>query len=127
MDIQTAIWQSPLTQTVAINATSPGTTTIFTPDAGKRFACHYLFLQFGGATTGTVEFESNTTPISGVFNYDGTPSSNDVGSVQLCCAGMPILVGINNGDNFNMVLVNVGGAMEVDGFALMTQIGGVDA
>jgi hypothetical protein len=121
MDIGTSIWLSPTARTVAINLTgilvaSP----LFTPDPGKRFAVHYLALSVT-ATTGTISFQSGGTNITGALNYDGTPSTGGQVSFALHASGMPIMLGINNGDVWQ---VSLSATTSIDGWAIVSQVDG---
>jgi hypothetical protein len=118
MDIATSIWRSPTAQTIAINIAGPATTAVFTPHAGKRFAVHYIFLQ-SDVVAGTVAFQSGSTAISGVIDLLGTTPER----LEMCCDGMPILLGRANGDAFN--IVTTGATFELDGLAVITQLDGI--
>lgn len=121
MDIATSIWRSPTAQTVAIDTAGTGTKTIFTPDAGKRFAVHYLFIQVDVVNPSTIKFQSGSTDISGTIDLDGAAAPGD--NIEFCCAGMPILIGRANGDAFQIVAGGAG--VELDGLAVVTQLDGI--
>jgi hypothetical protein len=129
-DIATAIWQSPDAQTVPIDFTGAGgggtTSPIFTPDSGKRFACHYLRMHFQNGVIAAITFLSGSTALSGAITFDGTQSigpPQESAFIEVCCGGMPIFLGRANGDIFNINCA--GAAQDVRGFAVMTQIAGV--
>jgi hypothetical protein len=132
-DIATAIWQSPDAQTVEISFQSTGgagtTAAIFQPDAGKRFAVHYIRIHFQNLQQADIQFRSGSgTNLSGVFTFDGTnstgpPAKSDFLEVHAC--GMPIFIGRANGDAFSINATNNSGATDLRGWAVVTEIAGV--
>jgi hypothetical protein len=105
---------------VAINLGVAANAIIFSPDAGKRFAVHYLIVQGDGAV-GTVVFESATTAITGIFDLDGTATPQE--RLELSNSGVPVLMGSANGEDFT--ITTTGASFELDGFAIVTQVDGI--
>ena len=103
---------SAMAKSVAVNIAGSGDNTVHTTTAGKRFVVYHVWLQAEAAVD--ITFKSGaSTSLSGPLAFAINSERGWISS------GVPIFRGNAVGDNF---VINLGGAVQVNGFALVGEI-----
>ena len=101
-----------MSKSVPVNISSSGDNTIHTTTAGKRFLVYHIWLQAEAAVDVTIKSGAGTS-LSGALTF--AANSEKAWSFS----GVPAFRGNAVGDTF---IINLGGAVQVNGFALVGEL-----